>query len=391
MNRQWDAVIVGARVSGAATAMLLARAGLRVLCIDRSRYGSDTISTHALMRGGVLQLQRWGLLDDVLAAGTPRIQRAVFHVGDDDPIAISIKPSDGVDALVAPRRTVLDALLVDHAARAGATFDFGARVVGVHRDASGAVAGVRVRGMHQLTTRIERAPLVIGADGRGSTIGREVAAAELTDAGHASSFLYAYWANLPNNGYEWFFRQGLTAGAIPTNDGLTCVFVGARAPVLDAAVQSGTVSAVFERLSATVGLRERLAGAHRIDSPRYVHALPASYLRTAHGQGWALVGDAGHWLDPMSTHGMTGALRDAGLLAQAVISTQPGSSQRRDALTHYQDVRDRLSLPMVDATDEIAGYAWDMTRIRTLLRNMSSAMTDEVETLASLTTDASYT
>ena len=68
-HRGWDVVVVGARVAGAATAMLLAREGLRVLCVDRSRYGSDTLSTHALMRGGVLQLQRWGLLGSCAGFG----------------------------------------------------------------------------------------------------------------------------------------------------------------------------------------------------------------------------------------------------------------------------------------------------------------------------------
>ena len=83
--------MVGARVAGAATAMLLARAGLRVLCVDRSRYGGDTLSTHALMRGGVLQLQRWGLLDAVVDAGTPPVRRTVFHYGDES-VAVSIRP-----------------------------------------------------------------------------------------------------------------------------------------------------------------------------------------------------------------------------------------------------------------------------------------------------------
>jgi 2-polyprenyl-6-methoxyphenol hydroxylase-like FAD-dependent oxidoreductase len=383
MNRPWDVVIVGARVSGAATAMLLARAGLRVLCLEQSRHGSDTVSTHALMRGGVLQLRRWGLLDDVVAAGTPRIERTVFNYGDES-VAIPIKPAEGVDALYAPRRTVLDALLVDHATRAGAVFRFGARVVGVHRDAGGAVDGVRVRGLHQRTAQVEYAPLVIGADGRASTIARDVGAAALTDASHASSFVYGYWANLPTDGYEWFYRAGLTAGAIPTNDGLTCTFVGEPPCVLDPAVRSHTATSVFNQLASTAGLRDRLAGAEQVGSLRFVHSLPAGYLRTAHGRGWALVGDAGHWLDPMSTHGMTGALRDAGLLAEAVASTAPASSDRRTALAHYQEVRDRLSMPMLQATDEIAGYAWDLTRIRALLRNLSSAMADEVHTLASL-------
>ena len=140
-DRRWDVIVVGARVAGAATAMLLARAGLRVLCVDRSRYGGDTVSTHALMRGGVLQLQRWGVLDAVADAGTPPVRRTVFHYGAES-VVVSIRPSAGVDALYAPRRTVIDALLVDAAQRAGATVEFGATVAGLHRDGDGQVTGV---------------------------------------------------------------------------------------------------------------------------------------------------------------------------------------------------------------------------------------------------------
>src|SRR5262245_59825922 len=74
-----DVVVVGARAAGASTAMLLARAGLDVIVIDRSRYGLDTLSTHALMRGAVIQLRRWRLLDRLVAAGTPSIRRATFR------------------------------------------------------------------------------------------------------------------------------------------------------------------------------------------------------------------------------------------------------------------------------------------------------------------------
>jgi len=387
VNRRWDVVIVGARVSGAATAMLLARAGLRVLCVDRSRYGSDTISTHALMRGGVLLLQQWGVLDDVLAAGTPRVRRTVFHYGEES-VAISIKPSAGVDALLAPRRTVLDTVLVDQARRAGAVFEFGVQVIGVHRDAAGTVDGVRLRDPLEHRVRVEQAPLVIAADGRASSVARDVAAAESTASRHAGSYLSGYWAGLPTDGYEWFYRPGLTAGAIPTNDGLTAVFVGGRPSVMDAAVRSDGSARVFTQRAANAGLGARLAGAHLVGALRFVRSLPPGYLRRAYGQGWALVGDAGHWLDPMSTHGMTGALRDAALLARAIVRTGPGSPERTAALADYEQVRDRLSTPMLAITDEIAGYAWDMTTVRVLLRNLSSTMTDEVELLATLDSDS---
>src|SRR5262245_62758108 len=107
---RYDVVVVGARCAGAATAMLLARRGLRVLVVDRSRYGSDTLSTHALMRGGVVQLHRWGLLDRIVDAGTPAIRRTTFRYATDE-IVIPIKAAHGIDTLYAPRRTVLDPIL----------------------------------------------------------------------------------------------------------------------------------------------------------------------------------------------------------------------------------------------------------------------------------------
>ena len=78
----YDVAIVGGRVAGASTALLLARAGLRVAVLERSRAGSDTLSTHALMRAGVLQLSRWGVLPDLVAAGTPAIRSTAFHYAD---------------------------------------------------------------------------------------------------------------------------------------------------------------------------------------------------------------------------------------------------------------------------------------------------------------------
>ena len=76
---RYDAVIVGARCAGAATALLLARSGAKVLMVDRQAYGSDTLSTHALMRGAVLQLTRWGLVTNITMADTPAIRSTTFH------------------------------------------------------------------------------------------------------------------------------------------------------------------------------------------------------------------------------------------------------------------------------------------------------------------------
>src|ERR1700745_4451496 len=95
-NSHYDVVIAGARCAGAATAMLLARQGARVLVLDRSRYGTDTLSTHALMRGGVRQLHRWGLLPAVAGAGTPPVRATTFHLAD-VVTTIPVKPRHGVE------------------------------------------------------------------------------------------------------------------------------------------------------------------------------------------------------------------------------------------------------------------------------------------------------
>src|SRR5690349_19971909 len=137
----YDVVVVGARAAGAATAHLLARSGLRVLLVDRGRYGTDTLSTHALMRGSVLQLTRWGRPARTIAAGRPQGRLATSRYAD-AVVPMTIKPSYGVDALYAPRRTVFDPILVDAAAASGADVRFGIAVADLDRDRHGAVTGV---------------------------------------------------------------------------------------------------------------------------------------------------------------------------------------------------------------------------------------------------------
>ncbi len=174
---EFDVAIVGARVAGAATALLLARAGLKVVVLDRTTYGNDTLSTHALMRAGVMQLSRWGLLDDVIASGTPAVRRTTFFVGP-DPLVISIKPAYGVDALYAPRRTVLDPMLVDAAAAAGADIRFGVTVSGLERGDDGRVTGLVGHDAGGAPVHV-RARLVVGADGPGSSVAEWVGAEAL--------------------------------------------------------------------------------------------------------------------------------------------------------------------------------------------------------------------
>jgi flavin-dependent dehydrogenase len=381
MTPPWDVVVVGARVAGASVALLLARAGMRVLCLDRARYGSDTLSTHALMRAGTLQLQRWGLLDRIVAAGTPPVRHTAFHYGS-DVVSVSIRPAAGVDALYAPRRTLLDAVLADAAAEAGADIRFGTAVTGLLRDDAGRVTGVVTRDRDG-RERTEPAGLVIGADGVRSVVAAEVEAPAEWAGQAASAFLYGYWAGLPANGYEWFYQPGFSAGAIPTNGGLTCLFVGSPAARAAGLVDARGTASAFHRLVEGTVVAPRLIGAERVGALRYARGLPG-YLRRSWGDGWALLGDAGYWKDPLSTHGITDALRDAELLARAVLSApEPGPAQL-DALAAYQSMRDEMALPMLAVTERIASYNWDLAEARRLLMTLASTMTDELELIGSL-------
>ena len=378
-RRGWDVIIIGGRVAGASTALLLARAGLRVLVVERARRGSDTVSTHALMRGGVLQLQHWGLLSRVAATGAPPIRRVTFHYGHDS-MPVSLKPYAGVEALYAPRRTILDALLVRAAEDSGARFRFGLSMINIARDFTGRVVGIVVRD-HLGATWTEQAGLVVGADGRGSLVARQVSAPTTVAGGHAAAYLYGYWPAAGLDGYHWYYGDGLSAGVIPTNDGLACVFAAGPAAVLAARMRHRRPLDAARELLARLDRRlTDLTADPPLGPVRFFRGLPAR-LRRPHGRGWALVGDASWWKDPLSTYGMTDALRDAQLLTRAVIAGAASDHAMRIALCGYHAERDRLALPMHPIVDRLASHQWDLAEAQQLLRELSSLMADDVEVI----------
>lgn len=381
--KNYDVVIVGGRVAGASTAMLLARAGLRVAVLERERPGSDTVSTHALMRAGVLQLSRWGVLPDLLAAGTPAIRSTDFHYGDGGTTHVSLRSSPGVDALYAPRRHLLDRVLAEAAAAAGADVVHGTHVVGLLGDADGRVRGARVVTGAGREVPV-RAGLTIGADGVGSLVAREVGAPIVSRGRTASGILYRYVGGLPGDGYVWGYGDGAAAGLIPTNAGETCVFVSTT-PRRMKALRRGGAEAAYRKLldavPAPLSEAVRAGGAAgRLHGWRGV----PGYVRRSSGPGWALVGDAGYFKDPITTHGITDALRDAELLADAVLAGQAGGAGGPPdaALADYQVTRDRLSRDLVEVTESVCRYDWDADQVRTLLRRVSSAMSDEMDHLS---------
>ncbi len=370
LEPDYDAVVVGARAAGAATAMLLAGRGLRVLAVDRGAYGSDTLSTHALMRLGVLQLARWGVLERIEAMGTPRVSRTVFHYPD-EVVDIPIKPQEGVPALFAPRRTVLDRVLVDAAIERGAVVRHRVRLADLVRGAGGRVEGVVLRdedgGGRAIRTRI-----VIGADGLRSRVASLVEAPVTRPGRHATATVYGYWSGLDIDGYHWYWSRGLGAGAIPTNGNQVLLFAGMPARRFAEGAAAG-LAAIYERVLAECApeIATRLGGARLVGSLRGFPGHPG-FLRRPWGPGWALVGDAGYFKDPITAHGLSDALRDAELLALAV------SEGDDAALDGYELARDAVAGRFFELTDRIASLEWDTPELKTLHRALSDEMKREV-------------
>jgi menaquinone-9 beta-reductase len=373
---KFDVVIIGARCAGAATALLLARAGARVLVVDRALQGSDTTSTHALMRGGVLQLHRWGVLPAIVEAGTPAVRSTTFSYRDQD-ITVAIEPKFGVNALYAPRRPLLDRVLADAAIASGVDVRYGVRVDDLTRDRDGCVTGIMVwaNGARQ---RID-ADLVIGADGLYSIVAQAVGAADLVAGRHSAAFLYSYWEHLPFDGYYWRFQSGVSLGAIPTNDEATGLFVSVTTDRFRAEVQRTDPTTLYHRLirEASPEVDARLASARQVEG---VHGFGGhrGFIKRSTGPGWALIGDAAYFKDPLTAHGITDALRDAELLARAIMQ---GTAA---ALIEFETSRLDLSRRMLEISDDIASFAWTDDDVQSLHRAFSTEMSREVRTLAAL-------
>jgi flavin-dependent dehydrogenase len=376
-----DVVVVGARVAGSATAMLLAALGHDVVVVDRAELPSDTISTHQIARPGVLALRRWGLLDDVLASGAPALRQVSFHV-DGGTTSRPISEKFGVDCLVAPRRYVLDAMLAERAVKAGTKLRTGVAVSGVLVDDDGRATGVRGHGRDGAPVEIE-SRFVVGADGLTSRVARCVGARVVDDRGGGGSTMYAYYSGPLWTGIEHYYGDRGLAGIFPTHDGQACIWVCAPEPDTRAARRSSDSAAdafAAELRRVAPALATRLQAAHRNSPVRGMLHAP-NHLRRAHGPGWALVGDAGFHRDAVSAHGISDAFRDAEFLAAALDMALRGAEDETSALAGYQKRRDAGLRVIFDLTCALVRYP-PVPEFVELMRRLGQAIDAEAASMA---------
>ena len=358
----YDAIVIGARCAGSATAMLLARDGMRVLLVDRAAIGSDLPHGHFVHRHGPLRLARWGLLDAVLATNCPVITSMTADFGDFPRTGRDLAV-DGVPLAVAPRHGRLDAVLAQAAVEAGAELRDNFAVLELTR-AGDRVTGIVGRDAATGARVTERAHVVIGADGRNSGVARAVGAEAYVAAPTQTCWYFSYWSGVPAPGLELYVRPDHVLFVFPTNDDLTAVFAGFARGEL-ARVKRDPEGALLAAVDAVPGVGERVRAGRREERMYGATQLP-NFLRMPHGPGWALVGDAGCHKDPFMALGICDALRDAELLAAALGDALAGRRPAHEALEGYRRGRDEATLPEYERNLEMARFEPLPDRIRAL-------------------------
>jgi len=347
MADTYDAIVVGARCGGSPTAMLLARKGYNVLLVDRDHFPSDTLSTHMIHPPGIARLQEWGLLERLVATGCPAISTYRYDFGA---FAIAGRPAStssagGINVGYAPRRTILDKLLVDAAAEAGADVREGVTVEEVLFDGD-RVTGVRAR-TRGGASATETTRVVVGADGRHSMVAKAVRPDQYNDKPPLECAYYTYWSNLPVDGFETYVRPHRGWGVIPTHGNTTLVVLGW--PHAEFETNRKDVEANYlKSFELAPDFAARVRGARREEPFR--GGAVASFFRKPFGPGWALVGDAGYTKDPVTAWGISDAFRDAELCAAALDDAFRGVRSFEEAMSQYQRTRDEHSSPMFDLT-----------------------------------------
>jgi flavin-dependent dehydrogenase len=345
----YDVAVVGARCAGSPTAMLLARKGYRVLLVDKATFPSDTVSSHFIHPPGIACLKRWGLLDRVIASNCPPIRSYCLDLG-----AFSLTGSppslDGVATGYAPRRTVLDKILVEAAVESGAELreKFTINEVCFENDRAVGIRGRTANG----ASVTEKARFVIGADGRNSLVARKTGAPINLEKPILNCAFYTYWSGVPVDGSELYPRDRCFIAAFPTNDDLVCTFVEWPKDKFKR-VRTDVEGHFMKALERIPRLAERIRGGRSTKRFIGIANLP-NYFRKPHGPGWALVGDAGYHRDPCGAYGISDAFRDVERLTEAVDKGFSGSQPLEEALADYERQRNVSLLPVFELNHQFA-------------------------------------
>jgi flavin-dependent dehydrogenase len=300
----------------------------------------------------VAYLKRWGLLERVAASNCPPVRSQIFDVG---PFALAgaPPPADGVTVGYAPRRKLLDNILVEAAVAAGAELREHFTVKELLWDGE-RVTGIRGQGRGG-GTMSEQAAIVVGADGMRSFVARSVGAPAYNERPTRTCAYYSYWSDVPFACAELYPRPGRMLLGAETNDNLALVIV--YWPKAEFHQVRADIEGSFMRaLDIVPAFAERVRGGKRCE-PFYGTGDLPFFFRMPYGPGWALVGDAGYHKDPITAQGMTDAFRDAELLAAAIDAGLSGRQPLDDALADYERQRNEAVMPLYEFTYELAALA----------------------------------
>lgn len=349
-DTRYNAVIVGGRCAGSAAAINLARAGYRVLLIERATMPSDILSTHVLWPDGIAALHRLGLLDAALATGAPPAHHFRLIRGDDE-VLTEIVPFDGIDYTLCVRRLELDGILW-HAASTTEGVDASDRTTALRLRRDGdRVTGIDLRGPDG--ERSVSADIVIGADGRNSLVAREVGATEDNVVEPGRYWYYTYFRDAAPPGPVALTQSDAERDMIatmPMNDGLQMVILGAYNEDFDDFRRDHEAN-YLARVNAHPWIREMLSNATAVAPVRGIAGV-RGYYRTVWGPGWTLIGDAAHQKNPIVARGVNEAFREAEFLADALADgiSDEGLARYAEAI-HQHTLGKALNARMLERPD----------------------------------------
>jgi flavin-dependent dehydrogenase len=349
----YNAIIVGGRVAGATTALLLAERGYQVLLLDRDRFPSPVLSTHVFFTDCLDVFERMGVLDEVLAIDAPRLTRMRFPYVEAD-----FPEVNGRDFALCIRRETLDVIPLRACERhPNIEVHTETRVTELVWDDE-RVVGVQCRARGSVETFEARAKIVIGADSRHSLVAREVRAEAYDEVPALFAWYYGYFKDVPLDDPPSVYaaRTSLpevnaeyaAAFVFPCEDNLTLVGFGVQRDRFDAFREDHRGN-YFAGLRTLPQVMERLGDAELVGPIIGTGDLP-NFLRMPFGPGWALVGDAGCHKDPHTIQGMGDAARSAVMLADELDAWWSGDKSESDAGQDYHRRRDADLRPMYDFT-----------------------------------------